>query len=559
MTVVRPVPQEGHSGSQEIHFQTGTGLQLPAAAIDGRWNIESAKERISEFAGIEAMPLLQRDNEDEDSFSAANIRHAVPFLFQPQDVIASRVVSFPGLEDFFYKRHVLDALDYFLRVFGRDLLSARRELRQLEAEQRAATRMMAETRRLGADGYERGQQLLADAIATGMSPDGRADSLNDIRSLLRAALATELNYDTLTSASETRFAVEAEREARAEYHSLRHQISVAEAESRYAGAHKSVVAGGIEKINLRSLLPRKPANEACPLCGSSELHADDLTLALDAAATALGREQSVPERLHSESTERIAGLRERERRALTRLRAAERSLRALFTYLSEQRSVVDELRHRERLRGHIEAYLLATTNVAEPDTEHAARILQRIAELTGLLRGIDDRRRGVQETVEKLATAIAAELGVEFEDPTRVDLNNLMLQVKAGARWVSLAEFGSGANWVSYHVACTLALAHVFATRSAPVPRFVVFDQPSQAWFPPELSERGAELPAKSDDRMAVERLYSVLAERAALSGAPQIIVLDHARIAKPWFTSRVVEDWHQQGAALVPSDWIIG
>lgn len=557
MVVVRAVPREGHAGSQEIHVQTGFGLALPDAPTDGRWNLDSAKERISEFAGIEALPLLRtQQGDDEDKYSAANIRHTAPFLFQPQDVIASRVVSFPGLEDFWYKRHVLDALDYLLGVFNRELLSVRRELRQLEGDERTAKRKLAEMRRLGADGYERGQRLLAEAVATGLAPDGRADSILDVRRLLAAALKSEdATAEGLTASAVPVEAIEAERSARAEYYAIQHEIGRVEAEAQAAGAHKAVVTSGIERIGLRNLLPvREPGD--CPLCGSSELASDDLAAALDAAADALGREQSIPERLHSETEKRLAALREREAASRSRMRAAQRSLRALFEYLSENRSVVDELRRRERLRGRIESYLAAIADTDDAEADVTKALVERIEQLRRRLSGRDGERRAAQQQVEDAATGVASKLDVEFDEPTRVDLGNLALQVKAGSKWVRLEEFGSGANWVSYHVAGALGLAQVFAARSAPVPRFLVLDQPSQAWFPPDLAEAGVGLPTKSEDRRAVERLYQVLTTEARREGAPQVIVLDHAKIAEDWFEEQVVEDWHDPGEALVPSDW---
>ncbi len=558
MVVHRPVPREGHSGSGTIHVQTGFGLVLPAAPVEGRWNLKSARNRISEFAGIESLPLLTtRSDDDEENFSAANIRHATPFLFQPQDVIASRVVSFPGLEDFWYKRHVLDALDYFLGVFDAELLSIRSELRQLEREQRAAKRKLSEMRKLGADGYDRGQRLLAEAIAVGLAPDGRADSIIDIRRLLRAAFDEEpVSPERITAATIPNEAIENERRARSEYHELQHEIARVEAEAKDAGAHTNVVKAGIERISLRNLLPsRKPGD--CPVCGSNELASEDLSAELESAAIALGREQAVPTRLHSEMEKRLVQLRQRAADAASRMKAAQRSLRALFEYLSENRSVLDEIRERERLRGRIESYLDATSDLDDSDAEHTRDLLARISELENRLRAKDSDRRSAQEEIEKSVTEIAQQLEVEFDESARVSIESLIIQIKAGGKWVHLAEFGSGANWVSYHVAAAVGLAQVFASRAELIPKFLVLDQPSQAWFPPDAAEKGQSEPDDDEDRRAVRQLYRVLEEYSNVESGPQIIVMDHAKLSETWFRDRVVEDWHDVGEALVPVDWI--
>ena len=560
MVVSRTVPSVGQTGSEEIHIQTGYGLELPTAPVDGRWNLKSARNRLSEYAGIEALPLLAREKGgDEDEYAAANIRHAAPFLFQPQDVIASRAVSFPGLEDFWHKRHVLDALDYFIGVFSAELLQLRRELRDLESKQREATRRLRELRRLGADGYDRGQRLLAEAHAVGLAPDARADSIVDLRNLLQSALENEPSptIDRVTSSLVPSDAIEAESTARARYFSIQHQIGVAQSEAAEAGALTHVTASGLDKISLRSLLPPAHGTTGCPLCGSAELTSTDLDAQLEAAASALGREQEVPRRLHAEMSTRIHRLKEEENAARTEMRAAQRQLRALFEYLSEERTVLEELQARERLRGRIQSYLVATNDLAEHDDDRSEHLILRINEIRNQLATRESHRQRVQRQVEEDATMIAHQLEVEFDEATRVDLQNLAIQIKSGSRWVNLEEFGSGANWVGYHVAGALGLARTFTGNLAPIPRFVVLDQPSQAWFPPEAAHNNGAMPIDSEDRLAVERLYRVLASLGADPQSPQIIVLDHARVAQDWFEKRVIEDWHSPDAALVPSSWI--
>src|SRR6185312_4007174 len=95
---------------------------------------------------------------------------------------------------------------------------------------------------------------------------------------------------------------------------------------------------------------------------------------------------------------------------------------------------------------------------------------------------------------------------------------------------VPLFRMGSGENWVGYHVLAHLALHKWFRQKGRPVPGFIVFDQPSQAHYPPDRDAEGSLDVLKDEDQAAVWQLFR-LVSNAAVELAPklQVIVLDHA------------------------------
>ena len=116
---------------------------------------------------------------------------------------------------------------------------------------------------------------------------------------------------------------------------------------------------------------------------------------------------------------------------------------------------------------------------------------------------------------------------------------------------------GSGENWLGYHVATLLALHDWFRSEERPVPRFLILDQPSQVYFPPDGSE-DEKVPADNDDRVALSRVMRQLIAAVARNQPDlQIIVMDHADLQEPWFQDAVVERW-RDGKALIPADWFI-
>jgi hypothetical protein len=134
------------------------------------------------------------------------------------------------------------------------------------------------------------------------------------------------------------------------------------------------------------------------------------------------------------------------------------------------------------------------------------------------------------------------------------------VKVKGQAREDYLWEIGSGANWLSYHLATSLALQQFFLGQAAsPVPSLVVYDQPSQVYFPRarKVSEEG-EAVLQDEDVAAVRRAFEVIASVCRESrGGLQAIVLDHAQ-DDVWGGIEglhVVENW--RGRKLVPEEWL--
>ena len=91
-------------------------------------------------------------------------------------------------------------------------------------------------------------------------------------------------------------------------------------------------------------------------------------------------------------------------------------------------------------------------------------------------------------------------------------------------------HMGSGANWVSCHIALFLSFLRFFATQdNSPMPLFMFFDQPSQVYFP-QGNDKDEITQA---DLMAVNKMYKTIFDEINSIGEdterlPQIIIVDH-------------------------------
>ncbi len=74
-------------------------------------------------------------------------------------------------------------------------------------------------------------------------------------------------------------------------------------------------------------------------------------------------------------------------------------------------------------------------------------------------------------------------------DSARLIIEDLTLRISGIDGDSYLWNIGSGSNWLSYHLATLLALQRFFLKHPpSPVPGLLVFDQPSQVYFPEKLA-----------------------------------------------------------------------
>lgn len=126
-----------------------------------------------------------------------------------------------------------------------------------------------------------------------------------------------------------------------------------------------------------------------------------------------------------------------------------------------------------------------------------------------------------------------------------------------------LWSIGSGSNHLLYHVAAMLALHKFFMEIArSPVPGLLVFDQPSQVYFPDNTrSSRDPDKEWAKEDPNAesVRKIFKLLGKFVEWSkGRIQIIVLDHApeQIWGEITHVTLTADWRNTGQKLVPPNW---
>jgi hypothetical protein len=220
-----------------------------------------------------------------------------------------------------------------------------------------------------------------------------------------------------------------------------------------------------------------------------------------------------------------------------------------------------------RFIGKVETEL-ATFDRYNADEELRTRRQELALEIAILAKEVDEAslRESQKRAIDRLSalsSPLLSDLGVENpQDPIKLSPDDLTLKVQRREREDFLSEIGSGSNWLGYHLATALGLHRYFLQLpSSPVPSFIIFDQPSQVFFPKKLAGVITELdPTLDDDDVArVRKLFDVISKVTnEQSHKLQTIVLDHAA-SNVWGDIsgiNLVEEWRGSDK-LIPTSWI--
>lgn len=565
--VGRPAPEGDETNATMLLI--GVEDPPPLSELSENTTSDALREYIGGLIGIEDNLNVPEPGRTRAPLSA-NLVHALYYCFQGQGEIANPDILFHRQNREWQPQAIRDTLPFFLGAQGAEDMRKRQELTEVRRDLRRAQQQLRAAEAERESGLDRAGSLLSEARDVGIGvPDDTAETLDEARAQLRA-LVDERTSDLPQADAGVEFeTLNRERRAVADQirelgEQLRGLDDFAQAGDAYTGELDEQRA----RLASIGLVPEGADGEAtCALCGQ-----------------ALGDQHSGA---HERVTRALASLDRRlelAQRDIPRIETARRGLveqrRDLRRHLAEINQALDSIaannevaaQRRESLnlqsyvRGRIAQYL-DTTQIVED--EQLAQLTQRVADLRGAVERLEDeldpeairsRTISLLNTVSRQMSEWAKELGLEHaQQGPRIDYDRLTIVVDTddGPAYMDRGEIGSGMNWVGYHLTAYLSLQEFFIRHERPVPRFVVFDQPSQAFFPPDR-ESGGDLDELDDtDREHTRQLYELMQEVVtALDGQLQVMALDHADFEDQWFQEAVIQRW-RGGEALIPTSWI--
>ncbi|WP_319446907.1 DUF3732 domain-containing protein [Mycobacterium sp. RTGN8] len=582
--VGRPAPPKGQQSTELAMLEFGGGTMDLFDFGDLTVNADSASVRrqIGRRIGIDENIIEPRGGGVGQTPFEAHLGHAAWLCLQDQGEIANQNLLFHRQAEWAVAQHLKDTIPYFLGAVPVDAAAKKAALRDANRAQRRAEAALktAEEEAEAVQANLRG--LLAEAYTAGLTAEHDLTESTQIIGALHAAARDQLDGGRGEGATAAADAGEGSVELQDRRRRLLRQRSElrsqlgsvmddrallldrAESERDFEGAVE-LHAGRLTSLDLLPAIGdgAESANSECPMCGSG-LEQPDPTVAALAERLQTLRDDLTLLGAAPESRRRVLiALESAADRVRQDLVAVEAAVAALDSADQTARAQREADAARNYTRGRIAALLGVITDSSGGSLERLRRNLEmaneRVTQLLSELNPDEDREQLLSRLniVGHTMTALARRLELEHvENGVRLDLANLTVVTDTSDGPLPLQRIGSAANWIGYHLATHLALHRFFVENDRPVPRFLMIDQPTQAFYPSDTAKNDGII--GDADHAAVLAMFIVMRDVVeSLAPRMQIIVSDHADLVdEAWFQDAVRHRW-RGGVRLIPNEWL--
>jgi hypothetical protein len=568
--ICRRVPEQRARGSEEFSYQVGAEIQLPEDPAElvvtiGR---DATLKRFESLLGIGDVKTEVFGSETNKPVRVS-FRNAMPYLLQDAGHIINPSHLLRGL-DTQQRQHLLDTLPYFLGVVDESLVGRESELRRLRARIAAEERRRAERLAVAGSSTQFGRDLVREAVACGLLPEDTAALADDapasvVLEALRTAHEARLALpDPIASDADLAGLRQREQDLVDQGSQLRTR---AEAAKRAIEAVGTFTEGGElqqQRLDVVNLLPEDELR-TCPLCVQPLNAHVERPAAVRRAVEQVRRElgQVARERPRLDAT--LVDLNDRRAAVSRQLSEVRASISAAVRSADDRRRIAGLDRQRIHVGGRISVYVENAT--VEVETLEAKDDLDSLRQLEQALADEVNTETKLEALAEArtrlgaLATEIVEDLPIEEDyagQTIDVNLRTLNVGVITPREREPMRSIGSDENILTLHVAVSLAFHRMFAERDRPVPSFLLFDQLSRPYYPPDplapAPER--ELATSQPEVASLKQYFEVLFREVARGYGLQVLVLEHAYFSDD---ERYIEATHErwiEGKALIPSNW---
>lgn len=570
----------GSKSTNEMVMLEGPSVTVPdnIGALT-RTNVRAVKDTLDNLAGLSHLDIDVGDQTAPGrSRGRPSFRDMMAFTFQPQNVVANPDVLFYKADTTEHREKLKAIFPYVLGAITPEILAVQHDAQRIRQELTRKEREFERLRQASLRWSAEVDSRIAVARELGLlrfDPPSLV-SLTEKINLLREIVAGAEDIGSVTRDQVVGAAAEASNLAEEEAH-LSSKLTLLK--RRYADmtslrrtsseVHRALSVKR-DRLKISEWIRDLQIEEySCPMCGSQPVETSEKVETLHRALRRTEREVSefaaMPAAFDREYS-RVQAEIDQTTEQLTAIRIRRR---AAENWTNENRERQYSMTAASRYVGALEEALSRYDEIGQ-DGELALEIdglRTRLAELEDRLQKADvaNALNRVRRRFTGYASRVIPGLDAENpEDPIHLHTGDLTIKVTGKGRENYLWEIGSGANWLAYHLTTSIALHQLFLERpDSPVPSFVVYDQPSQVYFPnrprPRGDEKeGEEAKYRDEDIEAVTKIFRTLSDAViARKGRWQAIVLDHAA-EEIWGglpAIHVVDEW--RGRKLVPESWL--
>jgi Protein of unknown function (DUF3732) len=566
LTIARPVVENLEASSHSAAIFLGSSIDdLRPGDLTANSDAGAVRAALTTMLGIEMTEVRPAGAIRPPLVASAS--QALLLNFQGQSEIGDRLHLYHRSSDPEVADALRSTLPYFIGAIDADTLRLKGDLEAKQRELRVTEARLARAR-LSADRTVPGaSQLLATALAVGLTEVDVADN-EDTVSRLRAIrdLPSPADRPQPPGRDATLDPLIVHQHELVEHLALvEHRLGVLRRASAARGDYVGELTEQRSRLVAIGLVDDLDSARShdCPICGQSVEDDRDLLSAISSQLVELDQQLEAAGSISPSANARRDELSAQATGIRRELAELGRDIDAVRQATSSGREDLELRRTQAFTRGRIVEFLAAIPPDDDPvgDLERAAERLaadvDRLSDTLG--QGtVRETTASLMRVISAAASAWALQLGLEHsENGIQLDADSLSLVADTRDGPVPLARMGSAAMIIGYHLVAHLALHKWFVEQDRPVPNFLVLDQPSQAFYQADALPAEGDLDLADEDRERLVAFYTVIRDAVDDTNQElQVIVLDHANLNLDWFQSAVVANW-RGGDALVPHTWL--
>jgi len=496
----------------------------------------------------------------------ASLRNMVSYLFQHQNLMASKFALFYRFSDYYKRKDIIDQFPVFAGMISQEYYSDLIQLNSLKAQLKQKYKKQKTNEKSTAYIKENLSLLMTDYFAL---LEQEFDSKISVQKMLK--IASDLpDFDDSQLFGESKI-VTRYSELNTELESLRNEereILLKIKNIDKASNTGTAFSEMLKDLKLQTIVAGIETNEyVCPICGHDCDEIAEKDAEIIEATEWLDNELIITERYTSDFSEDVRKLKDAHSQINDNIREVWKQIKTIEQKFISSKKLVSKREKVNYAKAKIALYAeMSGSGIFESVDEDIEELKEQIKILDEKIKGFD------VETKKARAEAFLSEnmnrlsQTLDFEDEYRpINLNFGLIdesfdiyQHQNNKEKIRLYEMGSGANWVSCHIALFLSFLRYFAKQdNSPMPLFMFFDQPSQVYFPQGDDKNDKVTQA---DVLAVNKMYKTIFDEINSIGKdtgvlPQIIIVDHVDgnnlIIKDEFEGYVRRNWRNNTALI--------
>lgn len=562
--------------SGDMYLKSGKEIIIPPKIISN-CNYNDVKHRLNDLANL---PYIDFDKGDINSGfqSRPSFRDMVSFVFQPQYIVANQSSLYYKADSSRHREKLKTIFPYILKAVDNEYLQLKEELRdkerellvfekELEKRINISTKWLGEIRSNYITAKEFG--LLNDAPYP--NDDWKPEAyIPFLRSISKKMNDEQIPFIPIGATSITTDRIvklqEEEIQIAFKIQNLRtRQELIRKIEASNRGYRDTLLDQHtrLDSVNWFNKKLAKKTN--CPFCDSETTKAKEYVKKMidvnteilekgyktNDHHTVLNDELEKINKEISASEKKMNVLRDELKNLQSSNKADDKRIQTINAIYRFAGQLEAELKNYDAQLNNSDLINKITANKERINTINE-KIKQEIVD-----NKIASAKRKITDALKHYAKIFNA---ANHDEHIELNTKDLTLNfISKNGRYEALYEIGSGSNYMAYHLSALLALHEYFLKqKDHPVPNFIIFDQPSQAYFP----DTDIEFNEKNEDINRVKKIFEAFESAVKRTeGNLQIIVLEHVgKYAWDNFENmNLVKRWREdeEDNALIPRDWL--